>query len=242
MGEKTEITWTDATWNPWQGCHRISSGCKNCYMYRDKERYGQNPNVVVRSKPQTFNAPLKWREPKLVFTCSWSDFFIRDADEWRQDAWDIIRQTPHLTYQILTKRPQRVSQSTLPPDWGDGWDNVWLGVTVESLFYLHRVAYLAEVPAKLRFVSYEPAIERVDFSGYLAAGWVDWIISGGESGTNHRPANIEWFRRVRDDCKKYNVPFFHKQHGGSKKIDGTWGGYLLDGTEWKQFPEERTNK
>ena len=108
MAENSKIQWTDHTWNPWQGCRKVSPGCLNCYMYRDKKRYGQDPATVVRSKPPTFNKPLKWHDPAKVFVCSWSDFFIEDADEWRDDAWEIMRRTPHLTYQILTKRPRNI--------------------------------------------------------------------------------------------------------------------------------------
>jgi len=149
MAQTTGISWTDATWNPWHGCRKISAGCKYCYMFRDKERYGQDPTVVMRSK-SNFNDPLKWamdteqigflpgkdKEPSAfvgmkIFTCSWSDFFIQEADEWRADAWNIIRDTPEFTYQILTKRPERIMEC-LPPDWGRGYENVWLGVSVED--------------------------------------------------------------------------------------------------------------
>src|SRR6266498_5551388 len=123
MGETTGIAWTQRTWNPWHGCHKVSAGCKNCYMFREKRQYGQDPDVVVRSKT-TFNAPLKWKDSALVFTCSWSDWFIEEADPWRDEAWDVIRRTPHLTYQILTKRIERAS-SCLPKDWP--LKNVWLG-------------------------------------------------------------------------------------------------------------------
>jgi protein gp37 len=95
MGEKSAIEWTQNTWNPWQGCHKVSPGCKFCYMYRDKERYGQDPKIVVRSKPPTFNAPLKWKEPALVFTCSWSDWFVEEADDWRTKPGRSSR--PHRT-------------------------------------------------------------------------------------------------------------------------------------------------
>src|ERR1700761_9152752 len=117
MGETTGIQWTNKSWNPWQGCRKVSAGCKFCYMFREKEKYGQNGSRIVRSKT-TFTAPLKWKDPSLVFTCSWSDFFIEEADEWRQEAWDIIKATPHLTYQILTKRPERIGMC-LPADWGN---------------------------------------------------------------------------------------------------------------------------
>ena len=93
MGMNSKIEWTDATWNPWQGCHKVSPGCENCYMFREKTAYGQDPDVVVRSKLPTFNLPLKLKEPQKVFTCSWSDFFIQEADPWREDAWDIIDRT-----------------------------------------------------------------------------------------------------------------------------------------------------
>ena len=116
MAFKSAIEWTDATWNPWHGCHKISAGCKNCYMFRDKTRYGQDPNTVVRSGDKTFYAPLKWKEPRLIFTCSWSDFFIEEADPWRDEAFAIMALTPQHTYQVLTKRPDRMYEYLRTPD------------------------------------------------------------------------------------------------------------------------------
>lgn len=235
MGERTGIQWTDATWNPWMGCLKVSPGCKQCYMYRDMERYGRDPRVVTRSKT-TFNNPLKWHskpEGTRIFTCSWSDWFIDQADEWRDEAWDVIRQTPQFVYQILTKRPENI-RDRLPADWGMGWPNVWLGVSVESSQYTHRLWTLAEIPATVRFVSYEPALAAVDFQPALSG--YHWLISGGESGYSPRPASLDWFRQARDDCQKWNVAYFHKQHGGSRKIDDTWGGRVLDGRTWDEFP------
>lgn len=107
MASNSAIEWTDATWNPWHGCHKVSQGCKNCYMFRDKARYGQDPNVVVRSKTKFYD-PLKWKEPRTIFTCSWSDFFIEEADPWRDEAFAIMALTPQHTYQVLTKRPDRM--------------------------------------------------------------------------------------------------------------------------------------
>ncbi len=237
MGTNSKIEWTDHTWNPWQGCLKVSPGCKQCYMYRDKKRYGQDPMVVVRSKAPTFRKPLTWKRPARVFTCSWSDFFIDQADPWIGDAWDIIRQTPHLTYQILTKRPENI-KDMLPGDWGPGWRNVWLGVSVESNQYLARVDTLSKIPAHIKFVSYEPALEYVDFSPYSSI--INWLISGGESGPHSRPASNIWFRQVRDDCTRNNIAFFHKQKGGDRKIDGAWGGRQLDGKVWNQFPFLKT--
>lgn len=222
MGERTNIEWTDATWNPFRGCTKVSPGCASCYMFRDQERYGRDPSVVVRAAPATFNAPLKWqrdrlklpvgeRRPLRVFTCSWSDWFHADADPWRAEAWDIIRATPLITYQILTKRPERIA-ACLPADWGSGYPNVWLGVSAENQYwYDQRMTILVTVPARLRFVSAEPLLKPLDLRLDLAdePDWgvfrwhtracyaqadssaditgmgerpVDWVICGGESG------------------------------------------------------------
>jgi len=225
MGEKTAISWCDHSWNPWQGCHKVSAGCANCYMYSEKIRYGQRPNEVVRSKPPTFNAPLskKWAEPARVFTCSWSDFFIEEADAWRADAWDIIRRTPHLTYQILTKRPERIA-AALPADWGAGWPNVWLGVSVENQeAAFKRLPPLIEAPATARFVSAEPLLGPVDLSPWLIAdlgargrariGLLHWVIVGGESGDRARPCDVAWIRELVDQCCHADVAVFVKQLG-----------------------------
>ena len=107
---KSKISWTGPTWNPWTGCEKVGPLCKHCYMYREKDRKGLDPSTVVRSSNKTFNKPLSWRNPELIFTCSWSDFFIDKADEWREGAWSVIRNTPQHVYQILTKRPERINQ------------------------------------------------------------------------------------------------------------------------------------
>lgn len=233
--EKSKIEWTNDTWNPWQGCRKISPGCRHCYMYRGKARWGQDPATVVRSKPPTFNAPLTKLKGPLVFVCSWSDFFIEEADPWRNEAWDIIRQTPHLTYQILTKRVQNIP-NRLPANWGDGWPNVWLGVSVESQEYDWRIDELDDIPAVIHFLSYEPALGPLNVEYELYFGKIDWLISGGESGPKARPAEMTWFRQVRDQCSYYDIPYFHKQHGGPRIIDGVAGGRELDGRTWSQFP------
>ena len=245
MGETTAIEWTATyhadgtktpgrTWNPWQGCKKVSPGCKFCYMYRDKTRYGQDPMTVVRSSPATFNAPLKWREPAKVFTCSWSDWFIDEADGWRDEAWDIVRRTPRLTYQILTKRPERILDH-LPADWGNGWPNVWLGTSAENQQYAdERIPHLLRVPAVVRFLSAEPLLGPVNLTKVgperwdVLHGWkpanenypegantsrVDWVIVGGESGPGARPMHPDWARNLRDQCQAAGVPFFFKQNG-----------------------------
>jgi len=224
MGSKTGIEWADMTWNPWMGCHKVSQGCKNCYMFREQAQYGHDPNIVRRSKT-TFNAPLKWPESAKVFTCSWSDFFIEEADPWRDEAWDIIRKTPHLTYQILTKRPENIPDM-VPEDWGTGWPNVWLGVSAEDQANADkRIPLLLDMPAAIKFVSAEPLLGPImlwsglpnptEIGNYqMLIDVLDWIIVGGESGPNCRPMNPDWARSIRDQCKEAGVAFFMKQMGG----------------------------
>lgn len=255
MGETTKIEWTSipgyigGTWNPWQGCTKVSPGCKFCYMYREKEHYGQDPAVVVRSKPQTFNLPLRVKEPHAWFTSSWTDFFHETADKWRPEAWEIIHQTPQHLYLILTKRPDNIYMH-LPDDWFPR--NVWWGVSIENQDYLNRWDILDSVlhyhHPPVMFVSAEPLLGPLDLSSILEEidcgdeeheWWTrapDWVIGGGESGTNARPCAPAWARSLRDQCVEAEVPFFWKQWG-------QWGpGYDLD-KELKgkivkgQFPE-----
>jgi protein gp37 len=157
MGNATLIEWCDATWNPWYGCRHISPGCNHCYMYAWQKRVGWDPTVIQRSKTR-FRDPLRWHEPKRIFSCSLSDFFIQEGDKWRPEAWAIMRQTPQHTYLILTKRPRRV-QRCLPPDWRAGYPNVWLGVSVEDAYtQARRLPVLQTIPAVHRFVSIEPLL------------------------------------------------------------------------------------
>lgn len=195
-------------------------------MYRDKERWNQDGSKIYRSAPATFNKPLHYKEPALVFTCSWSDWFIQEADEWRGEAWEIIKKTPHLTYQILTKRPERIKQC-LPPDWGTGYPNVWLGVSAENQEMLDlRVPILEEIPAAVRFVSIEPLIGRIwDFARlapYPKNGVdffpIHWAIIGGESGNangkyGYRDCETDWIETIMQACEYYKIPVFVKQLG-----------------------------
>lgn len=178
-------------------------------MYRDKKRYGHDPATVVRSKPGTFNAPLHWKERARVFVCSWSDFFIEDADSWRDEAWDIIRRTQHLDYLILTKRPENIMRR-LPMDWPI-W-NVWLGVTAENQEQADkRLPILLSIPATLHFVSVEPMIGDINLRlGFRGTG-VDWVICGGESGPDARVMDQGWALDLKKQCAVAGVPFFMKQ-------------------------------
>ncbi|HLJ17954.1 MAG TPA: DUF5131 family protein [Bryobacteraceae bacterium] len=203
MAETTGIEWTDATWNPWYGCRKVSPACAHCYAEREMTRYGRDFSVVTRAKDATFFAPLKWRNPRKVFTCSWSDFFIEQADKWRTEAWNVIMQTPQHTYQVLTKRPERIGKSTL--EWPE---NIWLGVSVETPRQYHRIDTLREIPAHIRFLSMEPLLS--DPRAVRLDG-IHWVIAGTESGSGARPTDWDWIRRIRDNCKAAGVAFFVKQ-------------------------------
>lgn len=217
MAENSKIDWTDHTWNPWQGCHKVSPGCHNCYMFRDKKRFGQDPEKVVRSSDKTFRLPLRWKEPAKVFVCSWSDFFIEEAGPWRDEAWKIMSQAPHLTFLLLTKRIDNVI-GNFPVG---GWPlNVWLGVTAENQrqwnYRVKRLKLFNNVP--VRFVSVEPMINHIE-AGDL--GGIDWVICGGESGPENRIEYMEpaWAKSLLAQCKSARVPFFMKQmSGNSKKV------------------------
>ena len=233
MTTQTAISWADHTWNPWVGCSRVSPGCANCYMFAERQgRWGIPSDIVTRTAPSTFNKPLSraWRDPAKIFTCSWSDWFHPGADEWRPEAWEIIRRT-RLTYQILTKRPERIIKH-LPSDWGDGWPNVWLGVSVESQPFMHRAALLAEIPAAVRFVSAEPLLGPLEFDPAVIER-LHWIIGGGESGPNARPADPEWFNSLAAVCQNNGIAYWHKQNGGK---GANKGGSLLNGQLIQEFP------
>lgn len=203
-------------------------------MFAEREgRWGIPSGAVTRSSQASFLKPLTkaWGQPALVFTCSWSDWFHPGADEWRPEAWEVIRRAPHLTFQILTKRPERIL-SHLPEDWGDGWPNVWLGVSVESQAFIHRAALLAEIPAAVRFVSAEPLLGPLTFTDNVIQS-LHWIIGGGESGPNARPADPAWFHSLAAICQYNNVAYWHKQNGGR---GADKGGNLLNGRLIQEFP------
>ena len=245
MAQNSEIEWTDASWNPWQGCEKISQGCKFCYAERLASRFGKKFSTIFRSTDKTFNAPLKWKEPLKVFTCSISDFFIKQADPWRNDAWKIIRDTPH-TYLILTKRPERIPEC-LPPDWGNGYPNVYLGTSGETAAdIIRRSRDMQKVKAKIKFISIEPLLESVSGRINTAIDVFNWVIVGGESGSynKHRTCEAEWIAGVVNLCKQKNIAVFVKQMGSkyAKKHNmNDWkGGNIAQfpkNLQIREFPE-----
>ncbi|WP_029310758.1 DUF5131 family protein [Acidiphilium angustum] len=251
MAEDTRISWAHSTHNFWLGCTKISPACENCYACDWAKRTGQSElwaGKLRRTTPQNWHKPIRWNakaaetgETHRVFSSSLSDFFDNQApDEWRQDAWSLIRATPYLTWMILTKRPQNIAKM-LPPNWWAGYPNVWLGTTVENQAEAERrIPALTAVPARLRFLSCEPLLGPLDLlypeSLFGADGpsrccsgldcgcmgrpidpWliygIDWVIAGGESGPNARPMHPQWVRSLRRQCAEARVTFHFKQWG-----------------------------
>jgi len=236
----TAIEWADETFNPWWGCTKVSPGCEHCYAEEIARRF----HVVDwgagvprhRTSADNWRAPLRWHAEALgtgrtirVFSGSMCDVFDAEVDPaWRAELWRLIRQTPALTWMLLTKRPNLIARS-LPADWGAGYPHVWLGTSVESPEYLWRIAPLVQVPAVVHIISAEPLLAPVE----LPLAGIQWVIGGGESGPEHRPFDMAWARAIRDQCAAAAVTFFFKQVGGRYP---TSGGCELDGVEHKAWP------
>lgn len=239
MTENSKIGWTDHTMNFWQGCHKVSPECKHCYIDGSMRRAGREPFAgPIRtkdwSKPAKWNRQAKENGKRLrVFTCSMSDFFHEGADQWRAEAWDVIRASDRLDWLMLTKRPERIAE-TLPPDWGDGFPNVWLGVTCGANSSLPRLDLLKSIPAKIRFVSAEPLLEAIDFSPHLD-GSIHWIITGCEqAGVNKRQEmEIGWVKDIDQQCRKARIAHFFKQRYQGSQI--TYDG-MLQGKQCQAWP------
>jgi protein gp37 len=274
MADQTKIEWTTSTFNPWIGCTNVSPGCDHCYAetqneFRKWTQWGPH-GERRRTSSANWQKPLQWQRGadafykqwghrQRVFCASLADVFDNQAPQgWRDDLWKLIRDTPDLDWQLLTKRPQNI-RKMLPSDWGKGYRNVWLGISAEDQEHWNqRWPVLADIPAKIRFLSYEPALGPLDLAHpareFFHAGMrVDWVISGGESGNGARLMQPAWARAMRDQCRDLGIPFFHKQWGtyqsnplvieGGKRV---WeaarldplakGGCLLDGQRHREFP------
>lgn len=234
MAANSHIEWTEATWNPVTGCTKISAGCKNCYAERlaqrlqamGNHRYRNGFNLTLHD--DVVDLPKSWRIPRIIFVNSMSDLFHERVPlAFIQRVFATMRACPQHTFQILTKRSDRVL--TLAPKFE--WPrNVWMGVSVEDSRVLSRVDDLRKVPAAIRFLSCEPLIGSL--AGINLKG-IQWVIVGGESGWGARPMKIEWIREIFKACRKQNVPFFFKQWGGVRK-DLT--GRLLRGRTYDEMP------
>ncbi|WP_461415748.1 DUF5131 family protein [Gemmatimonas sp.] len=248
MAENSIIAWTSNSWNPWMGCLKISDGCRNCYAdtlvtNRMGLRLWGPASTTTRQVTSAANwrKPLQWNqaaakadEETFVFCASLCDVFEDHpvADATRPRLWELIRGTPHLTWQLLTKRPDRIA-AHLPADWGEGWPHVWLGTSIEDMRVAARADHLRQVPAVVRFISYEPALGPLDD---LNLRGIDWIIYGGESGPGYRPHDLAWPRSMRDKCAADGVAFFFKQSAAPR----TEMGIRLDGELIRLWPTPRT--
>jgi protein gp37 len=207
MGKNSQIQWTDATWNIARGCSKVDADCKFCYMFRDSlngTRYV--PNQVVKTKT-VFDLPLKLKEPSKIFTCSLTDFYHEGCDGFRHEAFEIIRRCPHHTFQILTKRPERIFRQT-PVEFLD-MKNVWIGTSIGSQESIERLSHLVvPIAHGKRFLSLEPLHGPIDLKltqfidfGHRIGDLIDWVIIGGESGNDngkyrYRPCQIEWMESL----------------------------------------------
>ncbi len=234
MAASTKIEWTEMTWNPVTGCSKISAGCANCYAERMAHRLHAMGNVRYRNKfsptvhRDLFNEPLKWKSSKLVFVCSMSDLFHEDVDaEDILSLFEVMNMASKHTFQVLTKRPRRMLELAPKLKWTS---NIWAGVTVENQDTAARIDDLRNIPASIRFVSFEPLLGPV---ADIKLANIDWAIVGGESGPKARPMDETWVRDVKEACEKQQVSFFFKQWGGVNKKKN---GRELDNTTWDDYP------
>lgn len=210
-------------WEPWTGCYKISDGCTNCYFYGPHaKRYGQN----TVQKTDQFDWPIRTKKNgeynikgnKILATCFATDFFLPEADEWRKDAWKIIKQRSDIDFLILTKRIDRFPIS-LPEDWGDGYENVNLGCTVENQELADlRLPLFVSYPIKRRFIACAPLLGPIDLTRYLDR--VDHVTVGGETGRDARECDYDWVLDIREQCVKANVTFWFKNTGSLFKRNG----------------------
>lgn len=214
-----------AMWNLWHGCHKKSEGCLNCYMFRGDFKRGNNPEDI--HKTNSFYAPIarnrkgeyKIKKGSMIWTCFTSDFFLEEADVWRDEAWQMIKERSDCQFFFITKRPERI-QDHLPADWLDGYDNVWIGVTCETQRMAdERLPIFKALPIKKKNIICEPMLEKVDFSQYLDDD-IYQLVCGGESGSKARPCHYDWILDLKRQCEEAGVNFWFKQTGYRFVKDG----------------------
>jgi len=234
MAQGTSIEWTDATWNPVTGCSKTSPGCKNCYALRmakrlhamGQSRYRNEFEVTLQN--DLMSLPSRWKAPRRIFVNSMSDLFHeRVPNEFIRRVFIEMQRCPQHTFQVLTKRSERVASLARDLFWSE---NIWMGVSVENSDYTYRIRDLLKVPAAVRFLSIEPLLGPI---GRCRLSGIDWVIVGGESGPRCRPMEADWARDIRDRCVEQRIPFFFKQWGGARKKTT---GRLLDGKTWDEMP------
>lgn len=243
MAQTSSIEWTEATWNPTVGCTKISPGCKHCYAEAMSKRLqamgtpGYENGFKLAVLPDRLDEPLRRKKPTVYFVNSMSDLFHKNvSDDYVDQVFDVISRCPQHTFQILTKRAERLStyfRHRFPPK------NAWIGVSVENQeCALQRINALRQVDAHVRFLSVEPLLENI---GEIDLTDIHWVIVGGESGPKARPMRREWVEEIQRQCIEQGVQFFFKQWGGwgadGKRRSKKANGRLLDGRTWDQMPE-----
>jgi protein gp37 len=237
MADNSAIEWTEATWNPVTGCSQVSPGCAHCYAKTFAERWRGIPGHAyeqgfeLRFWPARLEQPLKWTRPRMIFVNSMSDLFHEEVPlSYIEQVFDVMEQAPHHTFQILTKRHERLAKLAPDLNWHP---NVWIGVSIENRHFVHRADYLRQVNAAVRFISAEPLLGPL---ASLDLTDIHWLIAGGESGPRHRRVDIDWLRDLRDRSGAEGVAYFFKQWGGHRPKSG---GRLLDGRTWDEMPSAR---
>ncbi len=240
MADKSKIEWTDATWNPVRGCTKTSPGCAHCYAATFAERFRGVPGhpyeqgFDLKIVPDKLYEPLRWTTAKMVFVNSMSDLFQKEISlEYIQSVTEVMHIANWHTYQVLTKRSERLEHSlntnlqSLAQE-----SHIWWGVSVENRRHgLPRIDHLRNAPAAIRFLSIEPLLEDL---GTIDLTGISWVIVGGESGHGARPMQPDWVRSIRDQCKEAGVPFFFKQWGGVRKSEA---GRELEGCTYDERPQ-----
>lgn len=234
MAQNTTIEWTETTWNPLTGCTKISPGCRHCYAERMARRLCAMGHPHYRNgfhltlHEDALEQPLSWKKSQIVFVNSMSDLFHEEVPfEFIQRVFDVMRRASWHTFQVLTKRSERLRDFSVEIDWPG---NVWMGVSIENQDYTFRAKHLRETKAQVKFLSMEPLLGPIiglDLSG------IDWVIVGGESGPGARPLSKEWVASIRNQCLESGVPFFFKQWGGVRKKRA---GRILEGRTWDETP------
>jgi protein gp37 len=229
MSDRSRIEWTDATWNPVTGCTAVSAGCANCYARRIAQRFHGPRGFDVTLHPNKLDLPRHWRKPRRVFVNSMGDLFHKDVPTaFILDVFRVMNECPQHTFQVLTKRPERMAELAPRLAWTP---NIWAGVTVENQEAVGRVSLLRSVPATVRFLSCEPLIGPIDT---LPLVGIHWVIVGGETGPGSRPMEESWATTIRERCHTADVPFFFKGHGGRQNTRH------LDGLLWNEYPTRPT--
>jgi len=218
MSIKSPIEWTEATWNPVTGCNKISAGCKNCYaeqLSRRLKAMGQKNYVngfKLTLQPHMLELPLRWKKPQTIFVNSMSDLFHKGVPtDYIQQVFDVMNKAHWHRFQVLTKRAERVAELSDVLNWSD---NIWMGVSVENKNFVHRVDYLRNTKARIKFLSLEPLLSSLK---NLNLENIDWVIVGGESGFKARPIKEHWIIDIKNQCDETKTAFFFKQWGGKNK-------------------------